>query len=322
MKKFFSRYSSLIRVVAILLLLSPLVYTTFHRWLSVRGILLYANWFQVVIGVLLLMLAQPLMGVISWVVLRHLGQFFGFLKIFYIYFASQAAKYLPGGIWAFPGRVVAYQAVGVEGSASFISMVREVGVLFVGAALVGLVGLFTGLNVDNWVRIAIIAGIGICVFGVFLVQLPRFWSNLKKISFLKNINTPDINIKSAGFSFNWLPLPMVISLLFWIITGFAFRELTVGIAGVGIPIGWFQSASIFALAWCAGFVIVIAPAGLGVRETVLSALLSRYMPLETALSTALIARLWWTLGEAFFIIFSVVKIQNQNLQLKIPRGHN
>ena len=279
--------------------------------------LLEANWQQVIIAVFLLMLAQPFMGVISWVILRHLGQFFGFLKIFYIYFVSQAAKYLPGGIWAFPGRVVTYQVIGVEVTASFISMVREVGVLFVGAALVGLAGLFAGLKVAIWVRVAIIAGIGICIIGVLLVQLPKFWSILKKIPFLNNINVPDVNFKSMGFNFNWLPLPLLISLLFWIITGVAFHELVVGIAGAGIKIGLFHAASIFALAWCSGFVVIIAPAGLGVRETVLSALLSRYMPLETALSTALIARLWWTLGEAFFIFFSVIKIQNQKQQNSI-----
>jgi len=267
-----------------------------------------ADWQLVIIGLILLMLAQPLMGLISWIILRYLNQNFSYPRIFFIYFVSQAAKYLPGGIWAFPGRVLAYQAIGVEASASLVSMVREVGVLFMGAALVGLAGLFSGLLVNDWVRISVIAGIVVCTVSVVLVQLPVFWNFLGRLRFIKNTGLPEAEAKTARFSFKWLPVSLFISLVFWGLTGIAFREMAAGISSKMTGMNWFQVVSIFALAWCAGFVVVIAPSGLGVREAVLSALLSSYMPLSEALSIALIARLWWTMGEAVFIVFSIVKM--------------
>ena len=308
MKKFRAISLTLIRLVVVFALLIPLIYTIYKYWFNVRVTLLMADWLLVIIGLVLLMLAQPMMGLISWIILRYLNQKFSYPRIFLIYFVSQAAKYLPGGIWAFPGRVLAYQAIGVEISASLVSMVREVGVLFIGAAFVGLTGLFGGLLVNDWVRSLVITGIVVCIVSVVLVQLPVFWHFLGRFRFIKNTGIPKAEAKTARFSFRWLPVSLFISLVFWVLTGIAFREMAVGISGKVAGMNWFQAVSIFALAWCAGFVVVIAPAGLGVREAVLSALLSSYMPLSDALSIALIARLWWTMGEALFIVFAIFKM--------------
>lgn len=318
MKNFNTSSWFVVRLVVVFALLIPLIYTIYKHWLNVRAALLMANWLLVIIGLALLMLAQPLMGLISWVILRHLNQNFSFSRIFYIYFVSQAAKYLPGGIWAFPSRVLAYKAIGVENSASLVSMVREVGVLFIGAAVVGLTGLFGGLRVNDWVRVSVITGVVVCTMSMILIQLPLFWHILERFRFIKNTGLPEAQAKAAGFSFKWVPVSLLISLTFWALTGIAFREMASGISVNVMGMNWFQAASIFALAWCAGFVIVIAPAGLGIRETVLSALLSSYMPISEALSIALIARLWWTLGEAFIIVFSIFKVSAATRQLDIP----
>jgi hypothetical protein len=249
--------------------------------------------------------------------LRQLDQKFGYVRILSVYFISQAAKYLPGGIWAFPGRVVAYQAIGVESGASLVSMVREVGVLFIGAALIGLAGLLSGVLVSDWVRFSVIAGIVVCILSVALVQLPFFWRLLARFRFIKNSGVTEAQAEVASLSFTWLPVPLLVSISFWVLTGIAFREMAAGFSGSVLGMTWLQTVSIFALAWCAGFIVVIAPAGLGVRETVLSALLSSYMPLGEALSIALIARLWWTLGEAVFIVFSIIKFSITGQQVGI-----
>lgn len=56
-------------------------------------------------------------------------------------------------------------------------------------------------------------------------------------------------------------------------------------------------ASNFASAWLVGILTMVAPAGMGVRDGVLGLLLSRLMPLGTALTVALGVRLWLTLVE-------------------------
>jgi uncharacterized membrane protein YbhN (UPF0104 family) len=53
----------------------------------------------------------------------------------------------------------------------------------------------------------------------------------------------------------------------------------------------------FAAAWCIGFLLVIAPAGLGVREPALVLLLTPVMPSTQALVVSLLSRLLFTVGD-------------------------
>jgi len=82
----------------------------------------------------------------------------------------------------------------------------------------------------------------------------------------------------------------------WVLFGLAFflfaRRLT--------PLGWIRYlpvTGVYALAWVIGMVSVFAPAGIGVREGVLSILLAQYLPEPTAIVAALLSRLWITLAE-------------------------
>lgn len=314
-----------LRTALALALVAPLGYAIFQQWAEVRQVLTQVNWLQAALGWGILMLAQPFMGAISWIVLRYLKQDFAYWRITAVYFISQAAKYLPGGIWAFPGRVAAYQAIGVEKSASVISLVQEVGALFGGAATLGITGIFNGLLIENWVQTAALVGALVCLAAVLLSQHPLAWKTLRSGQrVLERLRTrllrsnPHSSKGNAStiasdrgenpittFSIAWAPASLLTSLMFWLMVGVGFHYLAISVAPQLRQLTWLQAASIFALAWCAGFVVVVAPAGLGVREAALSSLLAAYIPLSEALSVALLARLWWTLGEALFILISL-----------------
>jgi uncharacterized membrane protein YbhN (UPF0104 family) len=53
----------------------------------------------------------------------------------------------------------------------------------------------------------------------------------------------------------------------------------------------------FAFAWCAGFVVVFAPAGAGIREVVLVALFAGVMHRADATAIALVSRVLMTGGD-------------------------
>jgi uncharacterized membrane protein YbhN (UPF0104 family) len=69
------------------------------------------------------------------------------------------------------------------------------------------------------------------------------------------------------------------------------------VTGLGFSVPALSTASAFAAAYVLGYVMVFAPAGLGVREGFLVALLSPQMGAASAGAVALIARLWMTLVE-------------------------
>jgi uncharacterized membrane protein YbhN (UPF0104 family) len=295
-----------LRILVPLGLLILLGLAVYNQWNDVRTVIATAHWGMVLIGLLFLMLSQPLMGWISWCILKSLGQTQPFLKISTVYFISQAAKYLPGGIWAFPSRVVAYQAIGVEKSASVVSLVEEISALFLGATLVGLTGLLQGLPVPAWVRTSAIAGVGACIAAVLVFQLSISWKVAQKFRLVGDQTVAAFESQRAQIKGRWLVLAMLGSFAFWFLVGIGFHFLVNGINQEALQLSLLQAASLFALAWCAGFVIILAPAGLGVREAAISVLLLPVMGASHALSIALVARLWWTMGEAGFILIALL----------------
>ncbi len=56
----------------------------------------------------------------------------------------------------------------------------------------------------------------------------------------------------------------------------------------------------FVLSYVVGLVSVFAPKGLGVREGIVSVLLSRVIPSYQATALSFIARLWSTANELFY----------------------
>jgi len=295
-----------LRVVVVLLLLAPVVIAVYRQWMQVREVLSHPDWLRLGTGMVVLVAAQPLLGFISWIILRGLRQVFPYLRISALYFLSQAAKYLPGGIWAFPGRVVAYQAIGVEKLAAWVSLVQEVAALFLGAASLGLAGLLTDMPIPAWVRAVTAAGIGACVLAIAAAQLPVTYRIVARTGLMRGELAQAFQSQSYRFSAGHFTAAYLASLVFWFLVGVGFRELAAGIVPGAGALNPQQSASLFALAWCAGFVVVVAPAGLGIREAVLTALLGSHLSSAEALSAALAARLWWTLGEAGFIGLALV----------------
>jgi hypothetical protein len=87
--------------------------------------------------------------------------------------------------------------------------------------------------------------------------------------------------------------------------GIPFQQLGRAVSQESYTLTWTETAAIFSLAWTVGFVVFFAPAGLGVRETVLSLLLSTFLPVSQAVSIALLSRIAWIVTEAIWILISI-----------------
>ena len=85
-------------------------------------------------------------------------------------------------------------------------------------------------------------------------------------------------------------------LLLWGFLGAAFFLFIMSLFPVAVS-QFFAVTGIYAFAWSIGFLSVITPSGLGVREWVLSLLLTTVLPPATATLVALLARLWTLAAE-------------------------
>ncbi len=87
-------------------------------------------------------------------------------------------------------------------------------------------------------------------------------------------------------------------LLLWGLLGLAFFLFTKSLYLV-LTSQLLMITSTYALAWSIGFLCIITPNGLGIREGILNLLLTIIMPPATATLVALLARLWTLSAELF-----------------------
>jgi len=285
----------------------PLVRIFVTDWADIRIVLSNIRWDLLLLSMLLLFLVLPLMASISWISLRFLNIDLASRKVVSIYFISQLAKYLPGGIWAFPGRMVAYRAAGVEQSRSIASVFREVSALVLASVAVSLLIVFQDIPISKQVQWALIIGGAASILAILITQTAWFWRVLKALK----VSKFSILAGSSGenseqlTSLKWLPGAFVAGLIFWLAMGIPFLQLSRAVSPQAYTLSWVGTAAVFALAWTVGFVVFVAPAGLGVRESILSLLLSTILPVSQAVSIALLSRLAWIVIEAIWILISI-----------------
>jgi hypothetical protein len=84
--------------------------------------------------------------------------------------------------------------------------------------------------------------------------------------------------------------------LYWVVTGLAFAALMAALHPLAVADVPLVMAA-FAAAYAAGFLALLTPAGLGVREGVLVVALAPVLPAGPALVVALVSRVWMMLVE-------------------------
>jgi hypothetical protein len=218
----------------------------------------------------------------------------------YLYSTIQLSKYLPGGIWHFVGRFGIYRVNGMDNRESSISILVEnlwlvSSALFFGAILslcnpkiIAFAGFFP-TNSYN----------GILIPVIILIWLA---GNLCIYRYLLKGNAVIVNSLIAT----------LIQGLVWLFFGLSFfvllpyQYMNIGVSQVAM--------GGFSLGWALGYVTIFAPSGIGVREAVITAVMSIYMPPQEAVIYATLSRLVWVIAEICLGIFCELVFESGNLQ--------
>lgn len=185
-----------------------------------------------------------------------------------IYLQAQLAKYLPGTVWQYAGRVALAQQHGVSARTASASLPIELAALALSAVLVAM-ALF---GWPGLVAAAVIALVALVASRREIVRSRRVVHAFVRAS-----------ARDLGLSPVW-------GMSLWLLA----RSLVHADTGE-IPL--FVGA--FGAAWLVGLVAVFAPGGLGVREAVLVALLHGRIGTADAVVLALASRVVLTLVDAF-----------------------
>jgi hypothetical protein len=244
------------------------------------------------------------------------------------YYIGQLGKYVPGKAWALFLRTSLVHGHGVGIGLAVLTTFYEVlttmaaGVL-VAAVLFAVLGADAGagLNVETlrhllWmeqpgeggVQRSVLVLLSLLLFTAFVVPLhPAIFNRLvrRKTSTFANASGSDQHIR-----FVYLLEGLAFAAIGWLFLGASFAAALRGIVGTDWPLLDVRTArlpAIMGLSYVIGFVVVIAPGGIGVREFLLTLFLTPEligiggMGSEDARATVVLAvlvlRLVWTAAE-------------------------
>lgn len=243
----------------------------------------------VVIGVLSMILA---VGGLGWVwvgLVRLLGIHLPGPQGLYIYSAANLARYLPGGIWHFAGRVALLKERGGTVSASMWSLGIEQVAVFLSALLVS--GLTSVLKLPEVMFVRFLPILVACVFGssIILVGKCSSWK--------------------CNVVWKWVTLFLSYP-MFWILYGSAASIFWASLTGWQ-PISLQDFVNLIgytSLSWVAGYVVFFVPGGWGIREVVYARLLSASLPQDLANFIPALMRLSQILSEV--VCFALATVWN------------
>jgi hypothetical protein len=202
---------------------------------------------------------------------------------------SNLGRYIPGKIWQLTGIAAYLRARGDSGAAGFGTSLALQAVMLVTGAGVGVAlagGSATGALDPTFALVLgalLLAGLHPWV----LDRVVRLGARLLREP--APVGRLDIaTLAKAG----------ALGVGIWALYGLGFWLLVGGLAPGG-SLGPWTAAGIFASAYVAGYVVLIAPGGLIVRESALAALLAAAtgMPLGATVAIAAAARIWTTVAE-------------------------
>lgn len=206
-----------------------------------------------------------------------------------IFFVGQVGKYVPGAVWPAVTQAALAREHGIAPRATFSAATLFLWLHLVTGTVLGLTMLaLTGrLPLLTLLAVPALGALLLpAVLGRALVLLLR----LARRRPLRQLPRGRHLLPAVGWAGTM-----------WACYGLHLQLLT---RAVGDPIGLPLAAGVFAAGWVVGFVLLIAPAGVGPREAAIVALLP--LGQGTALLIALVSRLMMTVADAAWAGFTAI----------------
>jgi len=184
-----------------------------------------------------------------------------------VFLASHLGRFLPGKMWSVLGAGIFGKQLGVPGSACALSMTVFLIIYYMLGSLAALLVIWQLSEAYLWSSVIVgVLGVAVLVFlGTRWFPILLHWVGRKANRNLEGVALPSPSV----LVFVGLGLAAV-----WVVTGLALCEMTRGVLPAGAPaMGAVEGIGVYAASLVAGFVVLFAPAGLGVREAVMTALL-------------------------------------------------
>jgi hypothetical protein len=200
--------------------------------------------------------------------MRRIGYPVGHVAGARVFLASHLGRFLPGKVWSVVGAGIFAKQAGVPGPAAAVTMTVFLIIYYMMGSLGALLVVWRLSQAHLWSAIvAAVLGLAVLVFlGSRWFPVLLHWVGRKA-----KRNLTDLKLPSPG-------VLIVVALglaLVWVVAGAALAVMSSAITPAGSPsLSVIDGVGTYCSALVAGFAVLFAPAGLGVREAVMLELLA------------------------------------------------
>lgn len=253
---------------------------------------------------------MQLLNVLGWhVILKFLNTKIPFSSSLRIWSLSNLARFIPGSIWQYGGRIFLATEENIPAQVVVWSLLVEAVVnLSVGMLIVLTWMIVGGYNVFNsQLKIAII--LGFVILGVFLASFKII------IKFVKSFLEKRFKQKLELVSFNkaWILPILLIYITEFILGGIILFVLSRGLVTITLNNYWYF-VCVFTLSWMLGYITFFIPGGLGVQEISVAGFLTRFMSLASAVIVAIALRALLLCSELLVILITIILIGKNTIR--------
>ena len=194
------------------------------------------------------------------------------------YYTGQLGKYVPGGVWAVVGRAEMAVRGGVPRADAYSVTGLSMFTTYSAAALCAALG-----SLLSWERPIIGAALLLAlVFGLSVYAIAPLRQRLMGLLRKVTSGTNELTTPKDMLALTIVQVPA------WIMISLS---TTITAHAFGAEVGVLHMFFVSSLSWLIGFLVIGAPGGLGVRESIFTGLLSASIGTSTALSLAVASRM-------------------------------
>jgi uncharacterized membrane protein YbhN (UPF0104 family) len=271
------------------------------------------RWSIVALSCLVVLLTYAVL-IQTWrTVVAGWGQRLGFMDAARIWTVSNLGRYVPGKVWQLGAMAYLAEQRGVSGVvAAGSALVVTVVNLIAGFVVAAVTGAdLLGFSTLGLVLIAVAAA-SVLFAPAVIPTLVRWAARL--------LGRDASAVPALPASALWFAV--IASGVAWVMYGIAFRLLALGVLG-SAPGATSLYVAVFTGSYVLGFIVLIAPAGVGVREVSMGAALAKAgFALSSATVLVIVSRLWLTVLELLpalaFLAHGAVRATRSNATDRFP----
>ncbi|MDP3728623.1 MAG: lysylphosphatidylglycerol synthase domain-containing protein [bacterium] len=278
-----------------------LFYTLYINWEELKGYDFTISWGYFILSYLFLFVHFVLIA-LAWGLLLRALQKPGvpLLQALRIRTISDFARFIPGKFWFVMFRIRLCKKYNLSPAMIAVSALMEE-FLNIFSTILLFIFVFIIVSHETLTSYALYVSLSLPLFFFLMHPLVFQWfiklaAKLFKKEYVK-----------SKIQYTYLLSLLSVFFLAWIILGFGFYLMSYAVYPMGIEL-FLPLTGVFAIAWAAGFLVIVLPGGLGLREAVLGYLLAFFFPVPIAILLSLLSRLWLISGEVLTaFVFRFIK---------------